>query len=113
MKRIWMPALSTLALAGALIASRPATTAPAKGAGDTIISVGYVDVQKVLQDSPAAMKARKDAEDLKQKLQDQLALQSALIFLGDADQAELKALQDKDPKTDKDKARIADLQQKS
>src|SRR5262245_38746981 len=113
MKRIWMPALGTLALAGALFASRPATTAPAKGAGDTSISVGYVDVQKVLQDSPAAVKARKDAEDLKTKLQDQLALQSALIFLGDADQAELKTLQDKEQKSDNDKARIATLQKKS
>jgi Skp family chaperone for outer membrane proteins len=113
MKRIWMPALGTLVLAGALVASRPATTAPAKAAGDTAISVGYVDVQKVLQDAPAAVKARKDAEDLKEKLQGQLALQQDLIFLADADQAELKSLQDKQPKTDKDKSRIADLQKKS
>src|SRR5204863_485726 len=35
------------------------------------------------------------------------------IRLDDADQAELKTLQNKDPKTDKDKARIADLQKKS
>ena len=113
MKRIWMPVLGSLALIGALIASRPARTAPAKGAGDTTISVGYVDVQKVLQDSPAAVKARKDAEDLKTKLQEQLALQSALIFLADADQTQLKALQDKEPKTDNDKAQIAALQKKS
>ena len=113
MKRIWMPALSTLALAGALIAVRPATTAPAKGAGDTTISVGYVDVQKVLQDSPIAVKMRKDAEDFRTKLQDQLAQQQDLIFLTDADQAELKALQEKEQKSDKDKARIVDLQKKS
>src|SRR4051812_6105751 len=113
MKRIWMPALGTLALAVALVASRPAKTAPAKGAGDTVISVGYVDVQKVLQDSPAAVKARKDAEDLKTKLQGDLALQQDLIFLNDADQAELKGLQEKEPKSDKDKGRIGDLQKKS
>ena len=32
MKRIWMPVLGALALTGALVASRPARTAPAKGA---------------------------------------------------------------------------------
>jgi Skp family chaperone for outer membrane proteins len=113
MKRFWMPALGVLALAGALVAIRPANTAPAKSAGDTTISVGYVDVQKVLQDSPAAVKARKDAEDLKQQLQDQLALQQDMIFLEDADLTELRTLQDKAQKTDNDKARIAALQKKS
>jgi len=81
--------------------------------GDTSISVGYVDVQKVLQDSPAAVNARKDAEALKTHLQERLAQLNNLLFLNDADQTELKALQDKDQPTDKDKQRIAALQQKS
>ena len=53
MKRFWLPALGAVILAGGILASRPAVTAPAKGAGDTDIPFGYVDVQKVLQDSPA------------------------------------------------------------
>ena len=113
MKRIWMPALGALALASALVVIRPAHTAPAKGAGDTTIAVGYVDVQKVLQDSPAAVKARKDAEDLKAQLQAQLALQQDLIFLEGSDLTELQGLQEKALKTDKDKERIAVLQKKS
>jgi Skp family chaperone for outer membrane proteins len=113
MKRIWMPALGGLALASALIASRPATTAPAKGVGDTSISVGYVDVQKVLQDSPAAVNARKEAEGLKTQLQERLAMQSDLLFLTDGEQTELKTLQEKAQPSDKEKQRIAELQKKS
>src|SRR6266851_6432621 len=113
MKRIWMPAMGAVVLASALLASRPAKTAPAKGAGDTSIAVGYVDVQKVLQDSPAAVNARKEAEGLKTHLQEQLALQSNLLFLSAGEQAELKTLQDKLQPSDKEKARIAELQKKS
>jgi Skp family chaperone for outer membrane proteins len=115
MKRFWLPALGAVVLAGGILASRPGTTAPAKGAGDTEISVGYVDVQKVLQDSPAAVKARKDADDLKTHLQEQLALQGDLLFLTSAEQDELKTLQGKAQAqtSDKDKARIADLVKKS
>jgi Skp family chaperone for outer membrane proteins len=113
MKRFWVPAMGVAVLGAALFASRPAKTAPAKGAGDTPISVGYVDVQKVLQDSPAAVNARKDAETLKTRLQERLAQLNNLLFLNDADQTELKALQDKDQPADKDKQRIAALQQKS
>ena len=75
MKRFWMPALGALALSAAILATRPAITAPAKAPGDTTISVGYVDVQKVLQDSPAAVNARKEAESLKTRLQEKLAQQ--------------------------------------
>lgn len=113
MKQIWLPALGVAALGAALLASRPAITAPARGAGDTVISVGYVDVQKVLQDSPAAVNARKNAEALKTQLQGRLASQSTYIFLTEAEQNELQALQEKEKATDKDKARIADLQKKS
>src|SRR6266540_2002774 len=113
MKRFWVPAMGVAVLGAALFASRPAKTAPAKGAGDTPISVGYVDVQKVLQDSPAAITARKNAEDLKARLQDRLASLGDLLFLIDADQTELKALQEKDQPSDKDKERIAALQKKS
>src|SRR6266851_3090797 len=113
MKRFWLPALGAVVLATGILASRPGTTAPAKGVGDTEISVGYVDIQKVLQDSPAAVKARKDAEDLKTQLQGQLALQGDLLFLTSAEQDELKALQSKAQPSDKEKARIADLQKKS
>src|SRR5215208_5780094 len=113
MKQIWLPALGIAALGAALFASRPATTAPARGAGDTVISVGYVDVQKVLQDSPAAVNARKNAESLKTQLQERLASQSTYIFLTEAEQNELQALQEKDKPADKDKARIAELQKNS
>lgn len=113
MKRFWLPALGALVLTGSILASRPAITAPAKGVGDTEISVGYVDVQKVLQDSPTAIKARKDAEDLKTQLQSRLALQGDLLFLSEAEQQELQTLQDKEPKSDKEKQRFADLQKKS
>jgi Skp family chaperone for outer membrane proteins len=113
MKRFWLPALGAVMLAGGILASRPGTTAPAKGLGDTEISVGYVDVQKVLQDSPAAVNARKEAEGLKQHLQEQLALQGDLLFLTDGEQTELKGLQDKAQNTDKEKQRIAELQKKS
>jgi outer membrane protein len=113
MKQIWVPLLGIAALGAALFASRPAITAPAKGAGDTGISVGYVDVQKVLQDSPAAVNARKNAEGLKSRLQEQLAAQSTYIFLTESDQTELQGLQQKENQTDKEKARIADLQKKS
>ena len=113
MKRIWIPSLGWLALASTLIAIRPATTAPAKGVGDTSISVGYVDVQKVLQDSPAAVNARKEAETLKANLQAQLALQSDSLFLTEAELAELTALQGKAQPADKDKQRIGELQKKS
>lgn len=113
MKQIWVPALGIAALGAALFASRPATTAPAKGAGDTAITVGYVDVQKVLQDSPAAVNARKNAEMLKTQLQERLASQSDYIFLTEGDQNELQALQKKEKPSDKDKARIAELQKKS
>src|SRR6266851_4120517 len=114
MKRFWLPALGAVVLASGILASRPGTTAPAKGVGDTEISVGYVDIQKVLQDSPAAVKARKDAEDLKTQLQGQLALQGDLLFLTSAEQDELKALQGKAQAqtSDKDKARIAALVKK-
>src|SRR5258707_12584986 len=113
MKRYFAPTLGLIALSAAFLVIRPAPTAPAKGAGDNGISVGYVDVQKVLQDSPAAVNARKDAEALKTRLQERLAQLNNLLFLNDADQTELKALQDKDQATDKDKQRIAALQQKS
>src|SRR5690242_6460749 len=113
MKQFWMPALSIAALGVALAASHPARTAPAKGAGDTTIAVGYVDVQKVLQDSPAAINARKDAEALKAHLQDQLAQMSNLMFLNDGEQTELTTLQAKADPSDKDKQRIAELQKKS
>jgi Skp family chaperone for outer membrane proteins len=113
MKRLWVPTLGVAALGFALLASRPATTAPAKGVGDTTISVGYVDVQKVLQDSPAAVNARKDAEALKTHLQEQLALMNDLVFLSEPEQTELKTLQDKAQPNDKDKARVAELQKKS
>ena len=113
MKRFWLPALGAVILAGGILASRPAVTAPAKGAGDTDIPFGYVDVQKVLQDSPAAVNARKEAEALKSQLQGRLALQGELLYLTDAEQDELKALQDKTQPSDKDKARIAELQKKS
>lgn len=113
MKRFWLPALGAVVLASGILAGRPGTTAPAKGAGDTEISVGYVDIQKVLTDSPAAVKARKDAEDLKTQLQGQLALQGDLLFLSSAEQDELKTLQSKPLPSDKEKARIADLQKKS
>jgi outer membrane protein len=113
MKQIWVPLLGIAALGAALFASRPAITSPAKGAGDTGISVGYVDVQKVLQDSPAAVNARKNAEGLKSRLQEQLAAQSTYIFLTESDQTELQGLQQKENQTDKEKARIADLQKKS
>jgi Skp family chaperone for outer membrane proteins len=113
MKRFWLPALGVLTLGATLIATRPAKTAPARGAGDTTISVGYVDVQKVLQDSPAAIDARARAESLKTRLQDRLAQFSSLLFLTEADQTELKALQAKEQTTDKEKARIAELQKTS
>jgi Skp family chaperone for outer membrane proteins len=115
MKRFWMPALGVVALSAAILATRPAITAPAKGQGDTTISVGYVDVQKVLQDSPAAVNARKEAEALKTRLQEKLAQQQEFIFLTSAELQELGALQDKAQAqtTDKEKARIAELQKKS
>jgi Skp family chaperone for outer membrane proteins len=113
MKRFWLPALGVLTLGATLIATRPAKTAPARGAGDTTISVGYVDVQKVLQDSPAAIDARARAESLKTRLQDRLAQFSSLLFLTEPDQTELKALQAKEQTTDKGKARIAELQKTS
>jgi Skp family chaperone for outer membrane proteins len=113
MKRFRMPALGALALAGALFASHPALTAPAKGQGDTEISVGYVDVQKVLADSPAAVNVRKQAEELKQQLQDQLAEQSDLLYLTDTEQTELKSLLSKTQRSDQDKQRIGALQKKS
>jgi Skp family chaperone for outer membrane proteins len=113
MKRFWLPALGAVVLACGILASRPGTTAPAKGVGDTEISVGYVDIQKVLLDSPAAVKARKDAEDLKTHLQEQLALQGDLLFLTSAEQDELKTLQGKAQASDTEKKRIADLQKKS
>jgi Skp family chaperone for outer membrane proteins len=113
MKRIWMPTMGMLALAAAILASRPARTAPAKGQGETTIAVGYVDLQKVMQDSPAAVNARKDAEGLKTHLQERLAQQGDLLFLTEADQNELKTLLDKPQPSDKEKARIAELQKKS
>jgi Skp family chaperone for outer membrane proteins len=113
MKRYWLPTLGVVVLAGGILAGRPGTTAPAKGPGDTEISMGYVDVQKVLVDSPAAVNARKEAEGLKQHLQEQLALQGDLLFLTDAEQTELKGLQDKPQNSDKEKQRIAELQKKS
>jgi Skp family chaperone for outer membrane proteins len=113
MKRIWVPALCAAALGAAILATRPAITAPARGAGDTTISVGYVDVQKVLQDSPAAVNARKQAEELKSKLQEDLAMQSDLIYLAEGEQEELKRLRAKTQTSDKEKARIAELQKKS
>ncbi len=113
MKRYWLPALGALSLAGALFASHPAATAPAKGPGDTEISVGYVDVQKVLQDSPAAVNARKEAESLKSQLQDRLSQQGDLLYLTDAEQTELKSLLQKAQPSDKEKARIGTLQKKS
>jgi Skp family chaperone for outer membrane proteins len=113
MKRFWMPALSVVALSAAILATRPATTAPARGASDTTISVGYVDVQKVLQDSPAAVNARQKAEALKTQLQERLALQGNLLYLSEAEQEELKKLQEKTQTSDKEKARIAELQKKS
>lgn len=113
MKQYWMPALGALALAGTLFASRPAVTAPARSPGDTEISVGYVDVQKVLQDSPAAINARKEAETLKTQLQDRLAQQGDLLYLTDAEQTELKQLLDKQQPSDKEKERIGALQKKS
>src|SRR5688500_12252826 len=102
MKQIWVPALSALALAGAIAASRPATTAPARNASDTTIAVGYVDVQKVLQDSPAAVNARRQAEALKSRLQEQLAQQSNLLFLSEGESNELKTLQEKAQPSDKE-----------
>jgi Skp family chaperone for outer membrane proteins len=113
MKRYWLPTLGAVVLAGGILAGRPGTTAPAKGPGDTEISMGYVDVQKVLVDSPAAVNARKEAEGLKTHLQEQLALQGDLLFLTDAEQTELKGLQDKPQNSDKEKQRIAELQKKS
>jgi Skp family chaperone for outer membrane proteins len=114
MKRFWVPSLGVAALGLALVASHPATTAPSRGAGDTTLAVGYVDVQKVLQDSPAAVNARKNAEELKTHLQEQLALLNDLLFLTESEQNELKTLQDKGQQSsDKDKARIAELQKKS
>src|SRR5689334_19887568 len=113
MKRFWVPSLGVAALGLALFASHPARTAPARGAGDTTLAVGYVDVQKVLQDSPAAVNARKNAEELKTHLQEQLALLNDLLFLTESEQNELKTLQDKSQQSDKDKARIAELQKKS
>jgi Skp family chaperone for outer membrane proteins len=115
MKQFWLPALGVVVLAGGILVGRPGTTAPAKGVGDTEISVGYVDVQKVLLDSPAAVEARKHAEDLKTQLQGQLALQGDLLFLSDAEQTELNGLEEK-PQTslsDKEKQRIAQLQKQS
>jgi Skp family chaperone for outer membrane proteins len=115
MKRFWMPALGVVALSAAILATRPAITAPAKGQGDTTISVGYVDVQKVLQDSPAAVNARNEAEALKTRLQEKLAQRQEFIFLTNTELQELGTLQDKpQPQTtDKEKARIAELQKKS
>jgi Skp family chaperone for outer membrane proteins len=113
MKRFWGPALGALALGATILSTRPAITAPAKAPGDTTISVGYVDVQKVLQDSPAAVNARKEAESLKTRLQEQLAMQGDLLFLAEPEQEELKKLQAKEQTSDKEKARIADLQRKS
>jgi Skp family chaperone for outer membrane proteins len=115
MKRYWLPTLGAVVLAGGILASRPGTTAPAKGVGDTEISMGYVDVQKVLVDSPAAVEARKNAEDLKTHLQEQLALEGDLLFLSDAEMTELQGLEDKPQASlsDKEKQRIAQLQKQS
>jgi len=115
MKRFWMSALGAIALSAAILATRPATTAPAKAPGDTTIPVGYVDVQKVLQDSPAAVNARKEAEALKGRLQEKLAQQQEFIFLTSAELQELSVLQEKPQAqtSDKEKARIAELQKKS
>jgi Skp family chaperone for outer membrane proteins len=113
MKRLWAPALGVVALGLALFSSRPATTAPAKNPGDTAIAVGYLDVQKVLQDSPAAINARKNAEALKTRLQERLAQLSNLLFLTEAEQTELKTLQDKSQPSDKEKERIAELVKRS
>lgn len=113
MKRFWAPALGLIALSGAILVTRPASTAPARGAGDTSVTIGYVDVQKVLQDSPIAVNARKEAESLRTRLQDQLAQQGDLLYLSEAELTELKTLQDKPQPTDKEKERIAALQKKS
>jgi Skp family chaperone for outer membrane proteins len=109
--RRFIPALALLCLGAVVVLARPGSTASSKPSGGAL-PLGYVDIEEVAEKSIVGQKAKKDAEELRSKLQDELDRKQKLALLSPEQLADLKRLQSKPEKelTDAEKAKIADLQ---
>jgi Skp family chaperone for outer membrane proteins len=107
-KSLW-PALALAGLGAMLLTVRPADTAARAAAGP----LGYVDVQLVVQQSPAGQEVKKQLEQLHAQLQNQLELKKDTLGLTEAERTELNTLLAKASPSDQEKARIALLRGKT
>lgn len=105
-----IPALALVALGVGLFAVHPGiTTAAPRSTSAATLPLGYVDIEKVFNDAPAAQAAVRQAEQLKNQLQSELTLMQETLALTEAEQRQLRELLDKKNPTEADKARIAEL----
>jgi Skp family chaperone for outer membrane proteins len=108
-KSLW-PALALAGLGAILLTVRPADTASSRNAA---VPLGYVDIQLVFQQAPAAQEVKKQGEQLKAQFQEKLALKNDTLGLTEAERTELNTLLAKASPSDQEKARIALLRGKT
>jgi Skp family chaperone for outer membrane proteins len=108
-KSLW-PALAVAGLGAMLLAVRPAGTASSRNAA---VPLGYVDIQTVSQQAPAAQEVKKQIEQLRAQLQNELELKKEMLGLTEAERTELNTLLAKPTPSDKEKARLAELRGKT
>jgi len=103
------PALAAIGLGVFFLTARPADTAARAAAGP----LGYVDIQLVFQQSPVAQEVKKQGEQLKAQLDNQLAIEKDTLGLTEAERTELNTLLAKASPSDQEKARLAELRGKT
>jgi Skp family chaperone for outer membrane proteins len=103
------PALAAIGLGVFFLTARPADTAARAAAGP----LGYVDIQLVFQQSPVAQEVKKQGEQLKAQLDNQLAIEKDTLGLAEAERTELNTLLAKASPSDQEKARLAELRGKT
>jgi Skp family chaperone for outer membrane proteins len=97
-----------LCLGAVITLARPGNTAASKSTG--ALPVGFVDIEDVAEKSIVGQKAKKDAEEMRSKLQEELDRKQKLALLTPEQRKELEGLLAKSPTSDADKAKIAELQ---
>jgi Skp family chaperone for outer membrane proteins len=106
--RSLVPALVVMTLIAIAALARPGNTANSRPSA--ALPVGYVDMDEVAAKSVVGQNTKKQATELKNKIQDDLEKKQQIAYLTAAQRDELEKLQAKTSTTDAEKARIAELQ---
>jgi len=106
--RVWLASLALL-VGAVVVLARPGNTSASKST--SAISVGFVDMDEVMDKSAAGQAAKNQAKALRTQLESVLSKKQQMALLTAEQRAELNKLQGKpeNQKSDADKARIAEL----